>query len=98
MNYVLLPCARMCNKGLSNHVDVCLSVHLSVRLVCPSVDKNIENTNNQLKYVVICSEKGIITMFELFLKVIALIARYTISGSFKSRHFFYYYSSLASTL
>ena len=38
--------------------------------VCPWA-KNIENTNNQLKYVVICSvvicsEKGTITTFELF--------------------------------
>ena len=53
---------RMRGKGLSNRVDVCLSV-------CPSVwDKNIENTNNQLKYTVICSEKGTITTFELFLE------------------------------
>ena len=29
------------------------------------MDKNIENTNNQLKYAVICSEKGIIITFEL---------------------------------
>ena len=41
----------MCSKGLSNHIDVCLSVN-----------ENIENTNNQLKYVVVHSEK----MFELF--------------------------------
>ena len=34
--------------------------------VCPSVDKNIENTNNQLKYMVTCSKKGSITIFELF--------------------------------
>ena len=45
----------MCSKGLSNHV-VCLSVTLSV-------DKEILK---QLKYVVICSEKGTITTFELF--------------------------------
>ena len=45
----------MRSKGLSNRVDVCLSV-----------DKNIENTNNQLKYAVIRSEKGTITTFELF--------------------------------
>ena len=30
------------------------------------MDKNIENTNNHLKYADICSEKGTITMFELF--------------------------------
>ena len=30
------------------------------------MDKNIENTNNQLKYVVIRSEKITITTFELF--------------------------------
>ena len=29
------------------------------------MDQNIENSNNQLKYAVIHSEKGIITMFEL---------------------------------
>ena len=34
--------------------------------VCPSVDKNIENTNNQLKYMVTLSKKGSITIFELF--------------------------------
>ena len=34
--------------------------------VCPSVDKNIEKTNNQLKYMVIRSKKGSITIFELF--------------------------------
>ena len=45
----------MRSKGLRNRVDV-----------CPSVDKNIENTNNQLKYAVIYSEKGVITTFELF--------------------------------
>ena len=33
--------------------------------VCPSVDKNIENTNNQMKCA-IYSEKGSITTFELF--------------------------------
>ena len=48
----------MPSKGLSNRVDACLSV-------CPSVDKNIENTNNQLKYVVIHSKKGTKTTFEL---------------------------------
>ena len=43
-------------------VDACPSV-------CLSVDKNIERkTNNQLKYVVIHSEKGTITTFELFLE------------------------------
>ena len=47
----------MCSKGLNNRVDV-----------CESMDKNIENTNNQLKYVVIRSEKGTITTFELFLE------------------------------
>ena len=31
-----------------------------------SVDKNIETTNNQLKYKGICSGKGTITTFELF--------------------------------
>ena len=46
----------MRSKGLSNRVDVCLSVR----------DKNIENTNYQLKYVVIRSEKGTMTTFELF--------------------------------
>ena len=45
------------------------------------MDKNIENTNNQLKYVVIRSEKGTITTFEIF------IARYTISGSCKFSQF-----------
>ena len=30
------------------------------------MDKNIENTNNQLKYADIRSEKGTITTFELF--------------------------------
>ena len=30
------------------------------------MDKNIEDTNNQLKYADIRSEKGTITMFELF--------------------------------
>ena len=44
----------MPSKGLSNWS------------VCLSVDKNIENTNNQLKYAVIHSKKGIITMFALF--------------------------------
>ena len=44
--FALLPCTCMRSKELGNHVDVCPSV-------CPSVDKNIENTNNQLKYVVI---------------------------------------------
>ena len=34
--------------------------------VCLSVDKNIENSNNQLKYAVIRSEKDTITTFELF--------------------------------
>ena len=34
--------------------------------VCPSVDKNIEKTNNQLKYMVTLSKKGSITIFELF--------------------------------
>ena len=34
--------------------------------VCPLVDKYIENTNNQLKYVVIRFEKGTVTTFELF--------------------------------
>ena len=29
------------------------------------VDKNIENSNNQVKYAVICSKKGTITTFEL---------------------------------
>ena len=46
------------SKGLSNRVDV--------YPFCLSVDKNIENTNNQLKYAVIRSEKGTITTFELF--------------------------------
>ena len=45
----------MRSKGLRNRVDV-----------CPSVDKNIENANNQLKYAVIYSKKGVITTFELF--------------------------------
>ena len=31
-----------------------------------SADKNIENSNNQLKYAIIRSEKGTITMFEVF--------------------------------
>ena len=46
----------MRSKGLSNRVDVCLSIR----------DKNIENTNNQLKYAVILSEKGTITFELLF--------------------------------
>ena len=45
------------SKGLSNRVDV-----------SPYVDRNIENTNNQLKFAVIRSEKGTITTFELFLE------------------------------
>ena len=45
----------MRSKGLSNRV-VCL-------YVCLSVDKEILK---QLKYPVICSEKGTITTFELF--------------------------------
>ena len=36
----------------------------------------------QLKYAVMRSEKGIITRLLLFFKVIALITRYTISGSY----------------
>ena len=44
----------MCSKRLGN-LSVCLPV-----------DKNIEKTINHLKYAVICSEKGTITMFELF--------------------------------
>ena len=49
---------RMHSKGLSNRI-VCLSV-------CLSMDKkNIENTNNQLKYAVIRYEKGTITTFDL---------------------------------
>ena len=50
----------MFRKWLSNRVDVCSSVCDPV-----SVDKNIENTNNQLKYAVIRSEKSTRT-FELF--------------------------------
>ena len=65
----------MHSKGLSNRVDVCLSV-----------DKNIENTNNQLKYAVSRSEKGTI-MFELFLE--GHSSRYTISCSCKSSHFLF---------
>ena len=57
--------------GLSNRIDVCLSVR----------DKNIENTNNQLKYAVIRSEKGTITTFSLFLEGHSTDARYTMSGS-----------------
>ena len=58
----------MRSKGLSNCVDVCPSVCLSVfpsvcLSLCPSVDQNI---NNQLKYTVICFEKGTVTTFELF--------------------------------
>ena len=54
------------------------------------MDKNIENTNNQLKYIVIRSEKGTVSTFELYsLKVIALIVRYTISGSCKSSQFLF---------
>ena len=34
--------------------------------VCLSVDKNIDNTNNQLKCAIIRSEKGTITTFEFF--------------------------------
>ena len=48
----------MRSKGLSNCVDVCLSIR----------DKNIKNTNNQLKYTVIRSKKGTLTAFELFLE------------------------------
>ena len=46
----------MHSNWLSNRVDICLSVW----------DKNIEDTNNQLKHAVIRSEKGTITTFELF--------------------------------
>ena len=57
----------MRSKGLSNYVDVCPSVCLSVfpsvcLSLCPSVDQNI---NNQLKYTVICFENGTVTTFEL---------------------------------
>ena len=44
-----------------------LSNRVAIRLFVR--DKNIENTNNQLKYVVIRSEKGTITTFELFFEV-----------------------------
>ena len=50
-----LPRAKS-SKGLSNRVDA-----------RQYVDKNIENTNNQLK-AVFRSEKGTITTFELFLE------------------------------
>ena len=38
------------------------NVRLAIVLmsVCPFVDRNIENTNNQLKYAVIRSGKGIV--------------------------------------
>ena len=39
------PARAISSKGLSNRVDF-----------CPYVDKNIENTNNLLKYAVIHSE------------------------------------------
>ena len=48
----LLPLVRMRSKGLSNQV---VSVH---------GQKNLKH----LKYAVICSEKGTITMFDLFLE------------------------------
>ena len=47
----LLPQARMRSRRLRYHVDVCQSL-------CPSVNKNNENTKYQLKYAVIRSEKG----------------------------------------
>ena len=50
----------MRSKGLSNRVDVCLSVD-------PKILK-------QLKYVVIRSKKGTIATLRVFLKVITLIA------------------------
>ena len=59
----LLPHTCMRSKELRNQGIVLMSVCLSV---CLSVHRqNIENTNNQLKYAVICSEKGTITTFEL---------------------------------
>ena len=54
------PCAHA-QQGVKQSC-LCMSIYPSV---CLSVDKNIENTNNQLKDAVICSEKGTITRFEL---------------------------------
>ena len=59
-------------RGLSNRVDV-----------CPSVDKNIENTNNQLKYAVIRPEKQ---RLSYSWKIIVLIA---ISCICKSSHYLF---------
>ena len=64
----------MRSKGLNNRVD------LSV-----SGQKIIENSNNQLKYEVIRSEKGTITTLEIG------HSADTISGSFKSSHFFFFF-------
>ena len=44
------------------------SKRLSNRFICLSIEKYIENTNNQLKNDVIRSEKGTITMFGLFVE------------------------------
>ena len=64
-----------------------MSVHLSV---CLSVGgQNIENTNNQLKYVVIRSEKGAIKTFELLFEGHSTDSANTISGSCKSSHFLF---------
>ena len=52
-----------CSKGLSNHVDA-LSVWPFFQ----------QEMLKQLKYVLVRFEKGAITTFELFLKVITLIA------------------------
>ena len=61
----------MCSKGLSTLVDVCPSV-------CPWT-KHFENTNNQLKYTVNHSEKGIVT------RLVLLFEGHR--GSCKSSHF-----------
>ena len=47
-----------------------------------------ENSNNQLKYEVIRSEKGTITTLEIFFEGHSAD---TISGSFKSSHFFFFF-------
>ena len=65
----ILPRARIRSKGLSNRVDVC------------PWTKILKNTNYQLKYEVIRSEKGTIITLSYSWKVIALIARFAISCS-----------------
>ena len=56
----------MHSEGISNLVDVCLFICSSVHSTVDFPTKNIDKINNQLKYTVIHSVKGAITMFELF--------------------------------